>query len=394
MKSVKESLPRQEIVTISPKVIMPKHISDQIDYLHSKIGNVEWSGPLFYRVDGTIKDPKNLVITLVEILPMHKGTSGYTEYTSDETVMDKWMDVGLDCKIGHIHTHHNMSTFFSGTDWSELEDNAPNHNYYLSLITNHKREDIAKLCYIGQVNNSITALDDNGEKYTQESSTEKLVVMDCVIVKETEEISVTEEFIKQVDKVITKATTLTTTYYGRSYTTPSSSYTKGGKFRGYSNPKKTTTKGEFFEDEWEQFQEVSRPHYLDNKKTIDLKDILYGNITIDDAEDFTLDLLKLNHESVDHMEKMGDIISYYALYNLSEKDIKEAVIKQSLEIFKYSLMHCSVTDKSVLEFEQVLIYARDAIQAESSVEITHNKRKIYDAFVEGIQSVLNVLNLN
>lgn len=42
-----------------------------------------------------------------------------------------------ECRIGHIHSHNTMGVFFSGTDWGELEDNAPNHNYYLSLIVNN-----------------------------------------------------------------------------------------------------------------------------------------------------------------------------------------------------------------------------------------------------------------
>lgn len=45
-----------------------------------------------------------------------------------------------------------MATFFSGTDMSELHDNAPNHAYYLSLIVNYKDPEnwIAKVAVCGQ----------------------------------------------------------------------------------------------------------------------------------------------------------------------------------------------------------------------------------------------------
>jgi hypothetical protein len=45
-----------------------------------------------------------------------------------------------------------MKCYFSGTDEQELHDNAPNHNYYLSLIVNFKSSDewCAKVAYVGK----------------------------------------------------------------------------------------------------------------------------------------------------------------------------------------------------------------------------------------------------
>lgn len=141
------------------KLNIKKNVLDQIDYLHGKVGAKEWSGILVYKVlKGSIEDHKNMEIEVQEILPMDVGTSGYTEYEispdSDDYTFDNlsrvMMDPGL--KMGHIHTHHNMNCFFSGTDSQELHDNAPNHNYYLSLIVNFKDPSnwCAEVAYVGE----------------------------------------------------------------------------------------------------------------------------------------------------------------------------------------------------------------------------------------------------
>jgi len=388
MNLTKKSLLRQEIKNISPKIILDKRISDQIDYLHSKIGGVEWSGPLFYRVEGSIKDPANMIITLVDILPMNKGTTGYTEYTTDETVMDKWLELGLDCKIGHIHTHHSMGTFFSGTDWSELEDNAPNHNYYLSLITNFKREDIAKLCFIAKIKSEVIALDDEGQGYNSKVEEEKLVVYDCKIEKETVAINVDDSFKEQVEKICNKKPTYSSLY---SYSKPSI-YTKSNK------PSTGGKQLSLYEDEWEQFQEVSQPYYLNTKKSDKTKndnpDILYSNITENDAEDFVLDLMRLNYVGLDAVDNTKDIIKYFIHYGMSPESIKGEIQKECNEIFEWSLYHCRPDNSDPLAFQTCLVYARDYLVREESVNKDKKLKPYYKAFIEGIQLELNKISLN
>ena len=59
--------------------------------------------------------------------------------------------------------------FFSGTDWSELEDNASNHNYYLSLIVNNFMDFCAKVCFIAEAKNetfNFEAKDEQGKRYS------------------------------------------------------------------------------------------------------------------------------------------------------------------------------------------------------------------------------------
>lgn len=157
-KKVSSLLQEKELKGES-KLMLTENVMDQIDYLHKTVGSVEWSGVLVYKIlEGSIEDYKNLVVEVQEILPMDVGTSSYTEYelssADDYTFKNLFDRVMMDpeLKIGHIHTHHSMSCFFSGTDTQELHDNAPNHNYYLSLIVNFKNfsEWCAKIALVGE----------------------------------------------------------------------------------------------------------------------------------------------------------------------------------------------------------------------------------------------------
>ncbi len=128
-----------------------KQIEEQIDLLHTVVGAKEWSGVLLYTVNGDIDS--NVDVVVKGLFPMDIGTSAYTEYEFDENIMDMY-DMYPDAlddqwRLGHIHTHHNMKAYFSGTDNQELKDNTPNHAYYLSLIVNFDKSYCARLCFMG-----------------------------------------------------------------------------------------------------------------------------------------------------------------------------------------------------------------------------------------------------
>ncbi len=193
---------------------MPEKIYHQIQYLCQEIPKVEWSGVLFYRVEGTIKDPKNMKIILEEILLMDKGSSTYTEYAFDSSVVEHIMDNEHleDCKIGHVHSHNTMGVFFSGTDMSELDDNAPNHNFYTSLIVNNFMNFCAKVAFISAAKETpfvFYGKDEQGKEYEVESEMytvpEKLMIYDCEIETPSNFIEVEEGFTVRVKEIIQKA---------------------------------------------------------------------------------------------------------------------------------------------------------------------------------------------
>lgn len=140
----------------TPKLIISKELQAEIMSMHAFCGNTEWSGPLFYKVmEGDINTPSELVLKALHVYPYDIGTPGYTEFDFDEKMMD-YYEAYPECtrsrgaKWGLIHTHHQMGTFFSNTDLSELHDNSEKHNYYVSLIVNHISDFKAKIAIVAE----------------------------------------------------------------------------------------------------------------------------------------------------------------------------------------------------------------------------------------------------
>lgn len=127
----------------------------QVQALHNKFGREEWSGSLLYRITaGSIDQPQDLVIVAEAVYPHNKGNSVYTEYDFNDHIVEMFerypkADPAVTKNpwlIGQIHSHHSMSTFFSGTDLDDLKTNAEvNPGGYLSLIVNFDCDWKAKL---------------------------------------------------------------------------------------------------------------------------------------------------------------------------------------------------------------------------------------------------------
>ena len=207
------------------KVIMPDDILNKIKYLCKEIPRVEWSGILLYSTKGSIKKPASMEVILEDIIPMDKGDSTYTEYKFNEQtesiIDDKMIDyfnrnpIALEksWKIGQIHSHNIMDVFFSETDMEELNDNIDSHDFYLSLIVNNYMDFCAKIAIKSKlksfVNERVEGQDENGIFYeiykkTRNMSKEVLIIYDCNIISSKENISIDEEFSKNVSSIIEK----------------------------------------------------------------------------------------------------------------------------------------------------------------------------------------------
>jgi len=127
----------------------------QIATLHTLVpSNLEWSGRLLYKVtEGSIED-KNMKLEAVGIFPCDIGTSGGTSFDimNHFDALDELYDLeSNDYKQAIIHTHHSMSTFFSGTDWSDLTGSAESEfkrGWCLSVIVNYAMDIQAKICWV------------------------------------------------------------------------------------------------------------------------------------------------------------------------------------------------------------------------------------------------------
>lgn len=120
------------------KMFIPKEVENKIRLLLDNIRNIEWSGVLFYDVEGSFED-NSLKVICKDILPMDIGNATYTEWNMNADVVSYIVDhpelVGS--YQGLCHSHHAMATFFSGTDTNTLKEEGSDVNHFVSLIVNN-----------------------------------------------------------------------------------------------------------------------------------------------------------------------------------------------------------------------------------------------------------------
>ncbi len=193
-----------------PELVISSELASQILFNHLSNPTVEWSGFLFYQVEeGSLEDIAKLKLKAVRMYLHDIGTAGYTSFEmTPEKVVDMATSVPEyeESKMGIIHTHHNMSCFFSGTDQDELQENAEAHIYYLSLIVNHKGPWCARIAIPAVRKNNTVILrrdEETGEKrefpenvLSQDAEEEVLYIADCSITHELQ-----PWYIENLDKI-------------------------------------------------------------------------------------------------------------------------------------------------------------------------------------------------
>lgn len=143
----KSSLKLRENST-SCKLVIPRDVEEKIRHLCSIINDVEWSGVLFYRPEGNLDDG-SFIATCVDIFVMDIGNSTFTSYTESPDIIGyqvahrELLDEGVQEAL--IHSHNNMSAFFSGTDNNTLIQEGTERNHFLSLIVNNAGSYVARI---------------------------------------------------------------------------------------------------------------------------------------------------------------------------------------------------------------------------------------------------------
>lgn len=198
--TIQSRLPRLELSN-KPTLYITKKLKRQIDYLHSKVGKAEWSGELITREEGVITELDSWKVIAEDIFLVDIGSSAYTEYEVDKggfksadivQMYDSFpgMLEGTH-KNHHVHSHQSFGCFFSGTDWSQLEDRGVIHNYFIMLIVNFAGDWIAKCAFKGKrkITTSPTLeFSNNTDGYApftlnaKDKDEEVLVVMDMEVV--------------------------------------------------------------------------------------------------------------------------------------------------------------------------------------------------------------------
>jgi hypothetical protein len=128
----------QKSGTYNYKLIIPAEVERKIRFACQKVWSTEWSGTLFFTHEGSFEN-NDLVIRCADIYIMDIGTQAYTEFDMNPDVIAYMCENPelLDCQMGLIHSHNNMSTFFSGTDTATLREEGIDRNNFVSLIVNN-----------------------------------------------------------------------------------------------------------------------------------------------------------------------------------------------------------------------------------------------------------------
>jgi hypothetical protein len=159
VKPVLELVHRQDIF----KIVIPTEVEKKIRFLCKNIWDVEWSGVLFYKVEGAFED-KSLTIRCVDLFQMDIGTSAYTEFNVSPDMATYMVDhpelLEEGIYQGLIHSHNNMATFFSGTDTATLSAEGNDMAHFVSLIVNNAGK------YTAGVTRKYKCVQTVSEKYT------------------------------------------------------------------------------------------------------------------------------------------------------------------------------------------------------------------------------------
>lgn len=128
----------QKLGTYNYKLVIPAEVEKKIRFACQKVWSTEWSGTLFFTHEGSFEN-NDLVIRCVDIYIMDIGTQAYTEFDMNPDVIAYMCENPelLDCQMGLIHSHNNMSAFFSGTDTATLKEEGRDRNNFVSLIVNN-----------------------------------------------------------------------------------------------------------------------------------------------------------------------------------------------------------------------------------------------------------------
>lgn len=134
---------------------MPVDLYGKLWMLHHLNKEVEFSGLLFYSVEGELHNPETFKVQLKDFYLMDIGTKAYTEFEFQNKMFNLYDEKPelLQYQYGLLHSHNSMQVFFSGTDTTNLLTEAVNFNQYLSVIINIEGDLCGKISSNGKIVN-------------------------------------------------------------------------------------------------------------------------------------------------------------------------------------------------------------------------------------------------
>lgn len=129
------------------ELVIPEDVESKIRHLCNRVHDIEWSGTLFYKVEGSLDDG-TFKATCLDICVMDIGTSGYTEFNDTSDIINYRIEHNLlqpGIYEALIHSHNCMQSFFSQTDENTLIQEGTDLNHFLSLIVNNAGNYVARI---------------------------------------------------------------------------------------------------------------------------------------------------------------------------------------------------------------------------------------------------------
>lgn len=322
----------EELGTIG-KILIPKKVKDQIDFLHKKVGGTEWSGILVYKhTRGSISKMNNLVFKVSSIFLMDIGTGASTgfEYNADDVVaLYDDLDEAMESNIGLIHTHHSMGAYHSNTDMKELEENTDKYNYYVSLVVDFKEEYKCKIGFPSKTKQITTSYVRNtvGDLVKVNRTVEKdIILLGDLDVGIQNNVKLEDWFVKRLTKVEDdkKAKSAVKTYKG---------YSNVNSYKGWEH--KDWNRKNWVDEEIDHIKEFN------NQRDDLLKKYLVSLMNLDsDIENYSfydeiVKFGKLEKEDVeifiDSLEPQVEII-HDNVYGVNQVFLLETHLKQVIEL--------------------------------------------------------------
>lgn len=152
-------------------------------------------------MQGELNDPSNIEIRIKEFILKDIGSGAYTEYEFGPEMVDLYEERPefMEMKMGHMHTHHNMGVYFSGTDMRCLQDNVESMDFFLSVIVNANRNIIGKIAFKSKVKRNLSYIISRKPYDLTAQEEECMATYDCEILI-PEELHKLDKEIEEIKK--------------------------------------------------------------------------------------------------------------------------------------------------------------------------------------------------
>ncbi len=186
------------------QVQIPDEVVDKIKFVNNRHSKIEWAGALIYEVENESLPIYQWKIKVLDILPMSVGTTGAVIIPNMEDALFWAADNYPDKRVGCLHSHHEMGSFFSGDDMADLNHCAKEYAVYLSLVVNNRGQYVAKISKSIDVTSTVEYNIDDEKFSFNVTANKDILVIECDVITNNSVLADTN-WIKLVDSMVSTA---------------------------------------------------------------------------------------------------------------------------------------------------------------------------------------------